>query len=89
MRTLMGEIWKMLEREKRELREKNRKRGLLDGVDTAGAILENLIGAIFIGSFLMLVASVIGFAETMNLRYAIAIVPFAVIIFGLLLMNET
>lgn len=89
MRTLTGGIWKMLEREKERLKEENRKRGLLDGVDTAGTILENLIGAIYIGSFLMLFASVIGFAETMNLRYAIAIVPFAVIIFVLLLVNET
>lgn len=78
----------MLEREKDELRKKN-KRGLLEGVDMAGEILEHLIGAIYIGSFLMLTASVIGFAETMNLRYALAIVPFAVIVFGLLLMNET
>ena len=78
----------MLEQEKNE-RKNKRKRGLLDGVDMAGAILEHLIGAIFIGSFLMLFASVIGFAETMNLRYAYAAVPFAVIIFALLLMNET
>lgn len=88
MRILTGEIWKMLEQEKNE-RRKKRKRGLLEGVDVEGEVLNDLIGAVYIGSFIMLIASVIGFAETMNLRYAIAIAPFAVIIFVLLLMNET
>ena len=54
---------KMLEQEKNERRKKE-KRGLLEGIDVAGEVLNDLIGAIYIGAFLMLVISVAKMIET-------------------------
>ena len=74
---------KMLEQEKNERRKKE-KRGLLEGIDVCGEVLNDLIGAIYIGAFLMLIISV----ETGNFRYGAAVIPFAAIIFGLMVWNE-
>ena len=55
----------MLEDEKRRLKEEQRKkRGLLEGIDVAGEVLNDLIGAIYIGAFLMLIISVAKMIET-------------------------
>ena len=83
----MGETWKMLEQEKNERRKKE-KRGLLEGIDVAGEVLNDLIGAIYIGAFLMLIISVAKMIETGNFRYGAAVIPFAAIIFGLMVWNE-
>ena len=49
MLILMGETLKMLEDEKRRLKEeRKKKRGLLEGIDVAGEVLNDLIGAIYI-----------------------------------------
>ena len=77
----------MLEQEKNERRKKG-KRGLLEGIDVAGEVLNDLIGAIYIGAFLMLVISVAKMIETGNFRYGAAVIPFAAIIFGLMVWNE-
>ena len=77
----------MLEQEKNERRKKE-KRGLLEGVDVAGEVLNDLIGAIYIGAFLMLIISVAKMIETENFRYGAAVIPFAAIIFGLMVWNE-
>ena len=85
----MGETLKMLEDEKRRLKEERRKkRGLLDGIDVSGEVLNDLIGAIYIGAFLMLIISVAKMIETGNFRYGAAVIPFAAIIFGLMVWNE-
>lgn len=78
---------KMLEQEKNERRKKE-KRGLLEGIDVAGEVLNDLIGAIYIGAFLMLIISVAKMIETENFRYGAAVIPFAAIIFGLMVWNE-
>ena len=78
---------KMLEQEKNERRKKE-KRGLLEGIDVAGEVLNDLIGAIYIGSFLMLIITVAKMIETGNFRYGAAVIPFAAIIFGLMVWNE-
>ena len=78
---------KMLEQEKNERRKKE-KRGLLEGIDVAGEVLNDLIGAIYIGSFLMLIITVLKMIETGNFRYGAAVIPFAAIIFGLMVWNE-
>ena len=78
---------KMLEQEKNERRKKG-KRGLLEGIDVAGEVLNDLIGAIYIGAFLMLIISVAKMIETGNFRYGAAVIPFAAIIFGLMVWNE-
>lgn len=78
---------KMLEQEKNERRKKE-KRGLLEGIDVAGEVLNDLIGAIYIGAFLMLIISVAKMIETGNFRYGAAVIPFAAIIFGLMVLNE-
>ena len=79
---------KMLEQEKNERRKKE-KRGLLEGIDVAGEVLNDLIGAIYIGAFLMLIISVAKMIETGNfLRYGAAVIPFAAIILGLMVWNE-
>ena len=78
---------KMLEQEKNERRKKE-KRGLLEGIDVAGEVLNDLIGAIYIGSFLMLIITVLKMIETENFRYGAAVIPFAAIIFGLMVWNE-
>jgi len=78
---------KMLEQEKNERRKKE-KRGLLEGIDVAGEVLNDLIGAIYIGAFLMLIISVAKMIETGNFRYGAAVIPFAAIIFGLMVWNE-
>lgn len=83
----MGATWKMLEQEKNERRKKE-KRGLLEGIDVAGEVLNDLIGAIYIGAFLMLIISVAKMIETGNFRYGAAVIPFAAIIFGLMVWNE-
>ena len=83
----MGETLKMLEQEKNERRKKE-KRGLLEGIDVAGEVLNDLIGAIYIGSFLMLIISVAKMIETGNFRYGAAVIPFAAIILGLMVWNE-
>ena len=89
MLILMGETLKMLEDEKRRLKEeRKKKRGLLDGVDVAGEVLNDLIGAIYIGAFVMLILSVAKLIETGNFRYGAAVIPFAAIIFGLMVWNE-
>ena len=89
MLILMGETLKMLEDEKRRLKEeRKKKRGLLDGVDVAGEVLNDLIGAIYIGAFLMLIISVAKLIETGNFRYGAAVIPFAAIILGLMVWNE-
>ena len=77
----------MLEQEKNERRKKG-KRGLLEGIDVAGEVLNDLIGAIYIGAFLMLIISVAKMIETGNFRYGAAVIPFAAIIFGLMVWNE-
>ena len=77
----------MLEQEKNERRKKE-KRGLLEGVDVAGEVLNDLIGAIYIGAFLMLIISVAKMIETGNFLYGAAVIPFAAIIFGLMVWNE-
>ena len=87
MQIPMGETWKMLEQEKNERRKKE-KRGLLEGIDVAGEVLNDLIGAIYIGAFLMLIISVAKMIETGNFRYGAAVIPFAAIIFGLMVWNE-
>ena len=85
----MGATWKMLEDEKRRLKEEQRKkRGLLEGIDVAGEVLNDLIGAIYIGAFLMLIISVAKMIETGNFMYGAAVIPFAAIIFGLMVWNE-
>ena len=85
----MGETLKMLEDEKRRLKEEQRKkRGLLEGIDVAGEVLNDLIGAIYIGAFLMLIISVAKMIETGNFHYGAAVIPFAAIIFGLMVWNE-
>ena len=78
---------KMLEQEKNERRKKE-KRGLLEGIDVCGEVLNDLIGAIYIGAFLMLIISVAKMIETGNFRYGAAVIPFAAIIFGLMVWNE-
>ena len=78
---------KMLEQEKNERRKKE-KRGLLEGIDVAGEVLNDLIGAIYIGAFLMLIISVAKMIETGNFMYGAAVIPFAAIIFGLMVWNE-
>ena len=83
----MGATWKMLEQEKNERRKKE-KRGLLEGIDVCGEVLNDLIGAIYIGAFLMLIISVAKMIETGNFRYGVAVIPFAAIIFGLMVWNE-
>ena len=83
----MGATWKMLEQEKNERRKKE-KRGLLEGIDVAGEVLNDLIGAIYIGAFLMLIISVAKMIETGNFRYGAAVIPFAAIIFGLMAWSE-
>ncbi len=83
----MGATWKMLEQEKNERRKKE-KRGLLEGIDVCGEVLNDLIGAIYIGAFLMLIISVAKMIETGNFRYGAAVIPFAAIIFGLMVWNE-
>ena len=87
MLILMGETLKMLEQEKNERRKKE-KRGLLEGIDVAGEVLNDLIGGIYIGSFVMLILSVAKLIETGNFRYGAAVIPFAAIIFGLMVWNE-
>ena len=87
MLILMGETLKMLEQEKNERRKKE-KRGLLEGIDVAGEVLNDLIGAIYIGAFVMLILSVAKLIETGNFRYGAAVIPFAAIIFGLMVWNE-
>ena len=87
MLILTGETLKMLEQEKNE-RRKKKKRGLLEGIDVAGEVLNDLIGAIYIGAFLMLIISVAKLIETGNFRYGAAVIPFAAIIFGLMVWNE-
>ena len=87
MLILTGETLKMLEQEKNERRKKE-KRGLLEGIDVAGEVLNDLIGAIYIGAFLMLIISVAKLIETGNFRYGAAVIPFAAIIFGLMVWNE-
>lgn len=77
----------MLEQEKEEKRKK-KKRGLLEGVDVCGEVLNDLIGTIYIGAFLMLIISVAKLIETGNFRYGAAVIPFAAIIFGLMVWNE-
>ena len=77
----------MLEQEKNERRKKE-KRGLLEGIDVAGEVLNDLIGAIYIGAFLMLIISVAKMIETGNFMYGAAVIPFASIIFGLMVWNE-
>ena len=80
---------KMLEDEKRRLKEeRKKKRGLLEGIDVAGEVLNDLIGAIYIGAFLMLIISVAKMIETVNFRYGAAVIPFAAIILGLMVWNE-
>lgn len=89
MQILMGETWKMIEQEKRRMKEeRKKKRGLLDGVDVAGEVLNDFIGAIYIGAFVMLILSVAKMIETGNFRYGAAVIPFAAIIFGLMVLNE-
>ena len=87
MLILTGETLKMLEQEKNERRKKE-KRGLLEGIDVAGEVLNDLIGAIYIGAFLMLIISVAKMIETGNFRYGAAVIPFAAIIFGLMVWTE-
>ena len=87
MQIPMGETLKMLEQEKNERRKKE-KRGLLEGIDVCGEVLNGLIGAIYIGAFLMLIISVAKMIETGNFRYGAAVIPFAAIIFGLMVWNE-
>ena len=87
MLILTGETLKMLEQEKNERRKKE-KRGLLEGIDVAGEVLNDLIGAIYIGAFVMLILSVAKLIETGNFRYGAAVIPFAAIIFGLMVWNE-
>ena len=87
MLILTGETLKMLEQEKNERRKKE-KRGLLEGIDVAGEVLNDLIGATYIGAFLMLIISVAKMIETGNFRYGAAVIPFAAIIFGLMVWNE-
>ena len=87
MLILTGETLKMLEQEKNERRKKE-KRGLLEGIDVAGEVLNDLIGGIYIGSFVMLILSVAKLIETGNFRYGAAVIPFAAIIFGLMVWNE-
>ena len=77
----------MLEQEKNERRKKE-KRGLLEGIDVAGEALNDLIGAIYIGAFLMLIISVAKMIETGNFMYGAAVIPFAAIIFGLMVWYE-
>ena len=77
----------MLEQEKNE-RSKKEKRGLLEGIDVAGEVLNDLIGAIYIGAFLMLIISVAKMIESGNFRYGAAVIPFAAIILGLMVWNE-
>lgn len=85
----MGATWKMLEDEKRRLKEEQRKkRGLLEGIDVCGEVLNDLIGTIYIGAFVMLILSVAKLIETGNFRYGAAVMPFAAIIFGLMVWNE-
>ena len=88
MLILTGETLKMLEQEKNERRKKE-KRGLLEGIDVAGEVLNDLIGAIYIGAFLMLIISVAKLIETGNFRYGAAVIPFAAIIFGLMVWSES
>ena len=88
MLILTGETLKMLEQEKNERRKKE-KRGLLEGIDVAGEVLNDLIGAIYIGAFVMLILSVAKLIETGNFRYGAAVIPFAAIIFGLMVWNES
>lgn len=78
---------KMLEQEKNERRKKE-KRGLLEGIDVCGEVLNDIIGAIYIGAFLMLIISVAKMIESGNFRYGAAVIPFAAIIFGLMVWNE-
>lgn len=78
---------KMLEQEKEEKRKK-KKRGLLEGIDVCGEVLNDLIGTIYIGAFVMLILSVAKLIETGNFRYGAAVIPFAAIIFGLMVWNE-
>ena len=87
MLILTGETLKVLEQEKNERRKKE-KRGLLEGIDVAGEVLNDLIGAIYIGAFVMLILSVAKLIETGNFRYGAAVIPFAAIIFGLMVWNE-
>ena len=87
MLILTGETLKMLEQEKNERRKKE-KRGLLEGIDVAGEVLNDLIGAIYIGAFVMLILSVAKLIETENFRYGAAVIPFAAIILGLMVWNE-
>ena len=87
MLILTGETLKMLEQEKNERRKKE-KRGLLEGIDVAGEVLNDLIGAIYIGAFVMLILSVAKLIETGNFRYGAAVIPFAAIILGLMVWNE-
>ena len=77
----------MIEQEKNERRKKE-KRGLLEGIDVAGEVLNDLIGAIYIGAFLMLIISVAKLIETGNFRYGAAVIPFAAIIFGLMVWSQ-
>ena len=77
----------MLEQEKNERRKKE-KRGLLEGIDVCGEVLNDIIGAIYIGAFLMLIISVAKMIESGNFRYGAAVIPFAAIIFGLMVWNE-
>jgi len=77
----------MLEQELKERRKKH-KRGLLEGIDVAGEVLNDLIGAIYIGAFVMLILSVAKMIETGNFMYGAAVIPFAAIIFGLMVWNE-
>ena len=77
----------MLEQEKNERRKKE-KRGILEGIDVCGEVLNDLIGAIYIGAFLMLIISVAKMIETGNFMYGTAVIPFAAIIFGLMVWNE-
>ncbi len=79
---------KMLEQEKEERRKNKKKRGLLEGIDVGGEVLNDLIGTIYIGAFLMLIISVAKLIETVNFRYGAAAIPFAAIIFGLMVWNE-
>ncbi len=78
----------MLEQEKEERRKNKKKRGLLEGIDVCGEVLNDLIGTIYIGAFLMLIISVAKLIETGNFRYGAAAIPFAAIIFGLMVWNE-
>lgn len=75
----------MLEQEKERIRKERREEfwRKVKQFDFEGEILNDLVGGIYFGAWFLLIASVIGFATTMNMRYATAIIPFGAIVFFL------